>query len=85
MPETDHWHQGPLSLNLQRLRIHRGMSRREFALLAGVAPNTVRGVEHGSLPREPTQVKLAAAISVLLGREITPTELWPLIEDGEAA
>ena len=70
---------------LRQLRRRAALSSRELARLAGTAPNTIRNAERGTIPKEQTQDRIAAALTHALGEYVDPLELWPLDDDTKVA
>lgn len=69
------------SVTLRRLRLSAGLSVRGLAACAGVWDGSIRRAEAGVVPKPATQVKIARALSLKLGRPVDTLELWPLIEE----
>jgi transcriptional regulator with XRE-family HTH domain len=65
------------SKNLTKLRMNAGLSGRHLAEKANVSAQVVWSAEHGSVPRNSAQLRIAEALGV------TPLELWPLVDDEE--
>lgn len=68
------------SRQLEALRIRAGLTQRGLAAAAGLHSTTILQAERGRVPSPPTQKAIAIALSSALSDQITPLDLWPMLE-----
>mgnify|MGYP000729993659 FL=1 len=87
-PERDGADRDPLGPLVKSLRLVRGLSQEALALRVGIAPDTIRRVEHGRMnPTIATLRKIATGLDLrlstlvsLLERETSDVQLLALVD-----